>query len=346
MLRDRDSSGQSECDTHPGPAAGTELGGHMSFDDQRRVAAQPDSAGQRNDGIHSHDASGNPIAGGLRVVATPNGGAPGKPDTGGQMRRDHQIEIAASNTLPDDGLLNNDHQRMSAIVGEITVHYRRYEDMRRARQRLELQAMATCRSYCDGDKVAGAKLYKEPTSDVMIWLMPYMTAIEPLDAAIAEQEKLLDKFGKKLPVTEWLNEINGLSPRFLAMIVGECGIGPGEYRSVSALWKRMGMAVINGERQRRVTGDAAIEHGYVARRRSLMWNIGISIMKQQVRSEKDDKGKKIDGTDYAIGVYGQLYLDRKAYEATKSDKPIVIHARAKRYMEKRLLRELWKAWRK
>jgi len=166
-----------------------------------------------------------------------------------------------------------------------------------------------------------------------------------LDAAIADQAKFLDKAGKKLPVIDWCNDISGLSPRFLAMIVGECGIGPGEFRSVSALWKRMGMAVINGERQRRVMGDAALEHGYVARRRSLMWNIGESIIKQQVRNPKGDDGKPL-GDPIAIGEYGQLYLDRKAYEATKADKPIIIHARAKRYMEKRLLRELWKAWRR
>ncbi len=102
----------------------------------------------------------------------------------------------------------------------------------------------------------------------------------------------------------------------------------------------MGMAVIGGERQRRVAGEGAIEHGYVARRRSLMWNIGECLIKAQVRKDPADETKRI-----AIGSYGQVYLDRKAYEQTRTESLALAHNRAKRYMEKRLLRELWKAWR-
>lgn len=277
----------------------------------------------------------------------------------------------------DDGHSKAATHSAPAIVGEITAVMRRYNDLRRAKQRLLLQAIATCRIACDGDKEAAAKLFAKPTPEIIAWLVPYMDAMAPLDHAIAEQAKLLEKLGKSLPVYEWCKSVPGLGPRFLSMIVGECGIGPGEYRSVSALWKRMGMAVIDGERQRRVTGDAALVHGYVATRRSLMWNIGGSIMKAQIRGEKDDDGKKIEGGSRAIGEYGQLYLDRKAYELERSNagayaevaaalvksakregktpnahnlegrlSPSHLNNRAKRYIEKRLLRELWKAWRR
>lgn len=268
----------------------------------------------------------------------PQSATPPVTELGGPTENAHHFGSAAQ-TETGEGRSMIDTQCRTALVGEINVVKRRYDDLRRARQRLELQAMATCRSYLGGDKEAGAKLYRLPTVEISAWLAPYVAAMEPLDAAISEQEKLLTKLGKQLPVIEWAGDVAGLSPRFLAMIVGECGVGPGEYRTVSALWKRMGLAVIGGERQRRVTGDAAIEHGYVARRRSLMWNIGESIIKQQVRKGDDE-------TRHAIGPYGQVYLDRKVYEATKTDKPIIAHNRAKRYMEKRLLRELWRAWRR
>lgn len=249
-----------------------------------------------------------------------------------------------------EGQCSTDNQLSNALVSEIVAIYRRYEDLRRAKQRLELQAIATCRNVCGGDKTEGMKLYKKPTMEVEVWLTPYRLAMNPLDEAIKAQEKLLAKLGRQLPVAKWADTVPGLSYRFLAAIIGECGIAPGEYRSVSALWKRMGMAVIRGERQRRKTGDAALEHGYVARRRALMWNIGDQVaVRQGIRNPKDGEGNSTGAV--AINEWGALYLERKAYELARSteEKPITkmhAHNRAKRYVEKRLLRSLWQEWRR
>lgn len=40
-----------------------------------------------------------------------------------------------------------------------------------------------------------------------------------------------------------------------------------------------------------------------------------------------------------------LYDERKAYEAGRVETPAHAHNRAKRYIEKRLIRDLWRAWR-
>jgi len=226
----------------------------------------------------------------------------------------------------------------AAVVAEIVMHYRRYEDLRRAYQRIELQAIATCRAICGGDKTAGMKLYKAAdNADAELWLTPYRMAMAPLTDAIKAQEKMLAALARELPVYEWAQAVAGLSDRFLAMIVGAAGRPITDYRNPSCLWKRMGMAVIDGERQRRVTGDAALVHGYNAGRRALMWNIEESILKQQLR--KDEEATRI-----ANGYYGQVYIDRRAHEvANKGEK--YSHHRAKRYVGKRLLRELWRAWR-
>ncbi|AJA07460.1 hypothetical protein SKP52_02625 [Sphingopyxis fribergensis] len=272
-------------------------------------------------------------------------------DCGHFVNASHDRGAAVGSELTDQGQPCFGTPAPDSLIGEIVSIYRRYEDLRRARQRIELQAIATCRTVCGGDKTEGMKLYKAPTEQVALWLMPYGAAMAPLTVAIKEHEKLLTKLGKKLPVAAWADTVPGLSPRFLAAIVGECGTGPGEFKSVSALWKRMGMAVINGGRQRRVTGDAAIEHGYVARRRALMWNIGDQVaVRQGVRNPKDDDGKPTGAN--AINDWGALYLERKAYEIAREvepGKPVTpmhAHNRAKRYVEKRLLRELWKAWRR
>ena len=79
---------------------------------------------------------------------------------------------------------------------------------------------------------------------------------------------------------------------------------------------------------------SATAHGYSPRRRSVMWNIGDPMIKCSIREGK------------AISPYGQIYLDRKAYEVARNPeiKPIHAHRRAQRYMEKRLLKDLWKEW--
>lgn len=244
-----------------------------------------------------------------------------------------------------------------------------------------MQAQSVCRRICDGDKDQAAKLWAEVKKDadheLRVWLAPYIAGMAPLEAAKVEREKVLAKLVKKLPIYAWAKGVGGLGDVSLAGIIGECGkFQPGEYRSVSALWKRMGMAVIEGERQRRVTGAAALDHGYNAERRSLMWNIGCCLIKAQVRSEKDEKGKKIPGSEYAIGELGALYLSHKAALAARNEaggfaetaaraverakkagskpndanlegritKPH-LHNMAQRYIEKRLLRQLWQAWR-
>jgi hypothetical protein len=162
------------------------------------------------------------------------------------------------------------------------------------------------------------------------------------------------RLAKSLPVWEQFAEaVRGFGPGSLAVIIGEAG-DLSNYSTHSKLWKRMGLAVINGIRQgglKKTSGkESWIEHGYSPLRRSRMWNIGDTLIK----GNKD-------------GPYRSAYLARKQYErdraesngitvlpAAKISKSIAaasmsdghVHLRAQRYMEKRLLRDLWKAWRR
>jgi hypothetical protein len=245
-----------------------------------------------------------------------------------------------------DGRAQAAISQASIAIGTIVELHRRRWDMIRARQRLELQAQATLRRLHDGDKAAAGKAWtamKKAPASADAWLAAYLSAMQPLQAVQAEAERLLAREVRKLPIYGWAKQVSGLGDLSLAAIIGECVHPPGSYRTHSALWKRMGLAVIEGGRQRRVTGDAALLHGYNAERRAIMWNIGACLIKAQVRSVKDEAGTKQAST--AIGAYGQLYLDRKALEATRTQTPAHAHNRAQRYIEKRLLRDLWRAWR-
>lgn len=163
--------------------------------------------------------------------------------------------------------------------------------------------------------------------------------------------KNMERLAKTLPVWKSFGQdVRGFGAASLAVIIAETGDLDG-YASIAKVWKRMGLAVMGSVRQgglaKGAGAEAWIAHGYSPARRSLAWNIGDTMLKAQVRREKDDAGEDTGGR-YALGPYGQAYLDRKAYELAREPdmQPIKAHRRAQRYMEKRLLKHLWQAWRR
>lgn len=267
----------------------------------------------------------------------------------GQVRQDLQRESASGPFSRRVGHRRSDAQLSDAsppIIPEIRETYRFYVDFMRAKCRLELQVQAVCRRLCDGDKGEAGKLRKSmvngmthPQAETAFGaLAPMLQARDTLEAQQKTYEKQMVKLAKQLPVYEWAKEIKGFGDASLAKIVGEAG-DLSVYGNPAKLWKRMGLAVIGGGRQRKVSGADALDHGYSPERRALMWNIGDCMIRAQVRKGRDD------GPSTAIGDYGKLYLERKAYEADRVESAAHAHNRAKRYIEKRLLRDLWRAWR-
>lgn len=149
---------------------------------------------------------------------------------------------------------------------------------------------------------------------------------------------------EQLPVWPWWEGIRGCGALGLGLIVGEAGEVL-DTKNPAKLWKRFGLGLVGGRAQGKVAGNPklAIRMGYSPRRRTIMHQVGEALMKQN--------GK---------GEYRALYLARKKLETRKliaaklaegkkrvSEASVKAHAhkRALRYMEKRLLRNLWRAWR-
>lgn len=153
---------------------------------------------------------------------------------------------------------------------------------------------------------------------------PLIEARNAVSKHRAAVEKRLVKLAKALPVSPWVESVRGVGLVSLAAIVGEAG-DLSCYPSPSHLWKRMGLAVMSDGRQRRISGAAALDHGYSPGRRSVMWNIGACIIK-------------------AGGPLKQNYDARKAIEATRVETKAHAHNRAQRYVEKQFLRQLWRTW--
>ena len=115
------------------------------------------------------------------------------------------------------------------------------------------------------------------------------------------------------------------------------------YPNPAALWTRFGVGLKDGKIQRRVAGRRdgrrskaekvaeAVRFGFSPKRRAILHNLGECLMKRNK------------------GDYKKLYDERKALETEKlaGEKTVKMHAhkRALRYMEKRFLTDLWRAWR-
>lgn len=245
----------------------------------------------------------------------------GATNQGGDMAAADPSPIVA---MPDPAL--------APIVLEIREQHRQRQDLMRAETSLTLQIRAKCRRLCGGDKDEAGVIYKammgkgeHPLSDLALAAnRPFLECRDVLTENKKAVEKRLDVLAKQLPVAAWVDGVRGIGIASLAALIGETG-DLSTYANPAKVWKRMGLAVIDGGRQRRIAGDAAIEHGFSPTRRAIMWNIGASMLR-------------------ASGTYRPVYDARKAYELARGIPAGQAHARAKRYMEKRIVVHVWRAW--
>lgn len=265
---------------------------------------------------------------------------------------------------------------LADVIAEIREQHRQRQDYHSAEKRLTNQIKAIWRRMSGGHTTRGTQTSPaagaEEDGDAADTAMtpeavapaPSSPAVRMATVHLEEARDALSKHRKRhekrmaelavlLPVWKaWAVDVRGIGPVGLAQLVGECG-DVGSYHTVSGLWKRMGLAVITWcdvcgaraaldgcptcgpasavrhERQRRIKGDAAFVHGFSAPRRAISWNIGEALVKQN------------------RGVYRALYLERKVIEAARmpaGTKKGHIHNRARRYMEKRFLRDLYCQW--
>lgn len=191
-------------------------------------------------------------------------------------------------------------------------------------------------------------------------------ACESFDKSETDIEKTLKKLVHGLPVWQtWAKNVIGLSELGVATIVGEAG-DLSNYPKKGHLYKRMGVALVDDIRQGGLPRDAPaaawIEHGYNRERRARLYGfIGVPLIKCTAQPATDTR-KARDASPYR-----EAYDKRKLYEIAKVEaagmtvKPaseipkaeadryvseMCIHRRSQRYMEQRLLKHLWQAWKR
>lgn len=207
------------------------------------------------------------------------------------------------------------------------------QDLLRAKVRLELQCQAICRRIHGGDKVAAGVAWKavqkgDGDHKLAMILMPYQTALAALEEQKAVVEKALKKAAKAHPLWQsWGADVRGLGPMSFAGLIGEAGDPIEEYRTISGLWKRFGLAVIAGGRQRKVASEGALAHGYSPQRRAFAFVVGESVLR---KSQEGDH-------------FRTLYAEKKSVELEKGLSPAHAHNRALRHLSKTVLKDAWLA---
>lgn len=232
----------------------------------------------------------------------------------------------------------SDDHRLSVpsavVVARMVQLWRMRQRWHRAEKSLILQGRAICRSFTEGDKDKANELFDTARAggniDAILFaaLFPFHSSIDKFKAERLQLEKTLKEDVAKLPAWEWVKACRGFGALNYAGIIGEAG-DLNQYDNPAKVWKRMGLAVIDGIGQsRRSNAEQALQHGFSPARRAVAFNLSDCLIR-------------------ADSPYKKFYEERKAatLASERGWTPIHAHRDAARYMVKRVLRDLWRQWR-
>jgi hypothetical protein len=237
----------------------------------------------------------------------------------------------------------------ASAFDELATAYRYRRRILKAQIRLRSQVRGTIKTArgmaIDSELPLPTDMRKKLSEAERVLVGPLLEAEALLRGHLLRAKKDMEAQARELPIWDaWAKEVTGLGPCNLACILGESG-DLSNYSGPAKLWKRFGLAP--GQRKHRDV-EKALEAGYSPSRRAVMHVTGsLGLLTKQ-------------------GTYHEVYLERKRFELVKAaDEGLKvapagkipkgktaeyrseghIHMRALRYMEKRLLRDLWRAWR-
>lgn len=277
---------------------------------------------------------------------------------GAETRLTLQIKALCRRACADD----------SGIAGEAD------EEKKKAKKDKQADAIyaEVCKSLKEGEELSPMSAEATTVAQVAIPLLSARASIHRASLKPKGEAEELCK-SELAHIVEFVESVKGFSWGGVSMIVGEAG-DLSNYANPAKLWKRLGLAPFSkngvnkcGKTWRQEGGLTAEDwtaFGYSPRRRSVMFQITDSMMKHQLRKDKDDDGNKLETTS-ATGYYGEVYLARRKYLTERyeaegltvlpgnkiNDKNressvsiMKIHSQSLHYTQKRLLLKLWKAW--
>lgn len=168
--------------------------------------------------------------------------------------------------------------------------------------------------------------------------------------AVAEKNRL--KLCRLLPVAPWVENVCGAGLPGLADIIGLAG-DLGAYSSYAKLWKRLGFAPYKGcagstwkretWRPYALTKEEWIANPFSGERYGILYSAADSMFRKNGMGKDKTESGEWEPTHH----YGFLYAHRRDHTKITHPEWSDGHRRADalRYMFKKYLRDLWKAWR-
>lgn len=163
----------------------------------------------------------------------------------------------------------------------------------------------------------------------------FYAALDTISAQKSVEEKALVKLVRSLPIMAWAQEVRGLAPVSVGTLIGEAGGSPMIFNTPSKLWKRYGLAVIDGKSQRKATDpEMAARQGFNPSRRAALYVIGENMIRARNAQARI------------------IYDAAKAAELAKIEAEPNLkmtkgwaHKRALRKVQKQLVLAFWLVWR-
>jgi hypothetical protein len=230
-------------------------------------------------------------------------------------------------------------------------------DYVRAQGNLDRQIKAMIRRLTNKKKVSTADIAEYMANapiGIRAHLQRFITLRNEARVYRKEYDALCTRNAEQLPVySTFVEPINGMGAIGLALIVGEAGGDLNNYSNPAKLWKRFGLAPLNGKagsvwmRRGGLSDEQWSQFGYSPRRRSTMFVVTDSLLKKEnTYKVLCDARKQLERAKAeAEGLQVAAAADIPKKEAAKYRSLIHIKLRAERYVAKRLLRDLWRAWR-
>ena len=200
---------------------------------------------------------------------------------------------------------------------------------------LEAEAAAKGRELTktEAKRMVAALPYDDREDALFGLVMAIDAGIAPFMEIEGRAERQMKGLARTLPGSAFVAVTRGFGEVSFARIIGETG--PLHiYANPAKVWKRLGLGLVGGERQRRHRDPVlAAAHGYNPRRRSVSWVAMNALLRCQAMTPEP-------------GPYRVLYDQAKErYLARPGWTRMHAHRAAARYAEKRLIRNLWRAWR-
>lgn len=245
----------------------------------------------------------------------------------------------------------SNQENLQPLFDQLTKVHRIREDLIKARLMANNRVKAIARNTKDiSDDINPAQYF-----DTINIAVDQFKNIEKI------YEKQMLKIGKQLPLHDWFTTIDGCGSLSFCLLLAETG-NLSNYANPAKVWKRMGLAVENGEahknRKGNGNGSEGKSTGYSKRRRMIAHRISEAIVKKgtyyqdiylkrkQYEAERDEEGYNklfVETKKKSMLIHYKSKLNQERIKNGQA--PVfVIDLRAKRYMVKRVIRDFWIEW--